>query len=205
MRASPSHAHQLQPHLFDSQSVSSKRTCGGASLCTTASQASGGERQLQVSFGTTKEKMVVIEECANSKAVTIFCRGGNKMIIEEIKRSIHDAICVTRNMVRACVYGCVCLCVCVCVCVCTYTRVCVKGYLYVYLCISMRGLVQVYICIFTCNIVRCHLRPGAWRVPALHPVQSSIAKLSSGRLPAPYRSLRILDDSPCVCKSCACC
>jgi hypothetical protein len=58
-------------------------------------------RNAQISFGTTKEKMVVIEECANSKAVTIFCRGGNKMIIEEIKRSIHDAICVTRNMVRA--------------------------------------------------------------------------------------------------------
>jgi len=54
----------------------------------------------EVSFGTTKDKMVVIEECANSKAVTVFCRGGNKMIIEEIKRSVHDAICVTRNMVR---------------------------------------------------------------------------------------------------------
>lgn len=27
-------------------------------------------------------------------------RGGNKMIIEEIKRSIHDALCIVRNLVR---------------------------------------------------------------------------------------------------------
>merc|ERR1712107_953827 len=39
-------------------------------------------------------------ECANSKAVTIFLRGGTKMIIEEAKRSMHDALCVVRNLVR---------------------------------------------------------------------------------------------------------
>ncbi|XP_076049232.1 chaperonin containing TCP1 subunit 5 [Oratosquilla oratoria] len=54
----------------------------------------------ELSFGTTKDKMLVIEECPNSKAVTIFIRGGNHMIIEEAKRSIHDALCVVRNLVR---------------------------------------------------------------------------------------------------------
>jgi len=54
----------------------------------------------ELSFGTTKDKMLVIEECANSKAVTIFLRGGTKMIIEESKRSMHDALCVVRNLVR---------------------------------------------------------------------------------------------------------
>merc|ERR1711884_284392 len=54
----------------------------------------------EISFGTTKDKMLVIEECANSKAVTIFLRGGTKMIIEEAKRSMHDALCVVRNLVR---------------------------------------------------------------------------------------------------------
>jgi len=54
----------------------------------------------ELSFGTTREKMLVIEQCPNSRAVTIFIRGGNKMIIEEAKRSIHDAICVIRNLVR---------------------------------------------------------------------------------------------------------
>lgn len=54
----------------------------------------------ELSFGTTKDKMLVIEECSNSKAVTIFIRGGNKMIIDEAERSLHDAICVVRNLVR---------------------------------------------------------------------------------------------------------
>eukprot|EP00483_Globobulimina_turgida_P000809 UN00810 len=44
--------------------------------------------------------MLVIEKCPNSSAVTIFIRGGNKMIVEEAKRSIHDALCVTRNLIK---------------------------------------------------------------------------------------------------------
>lgn len=54
----------------------------------------------EVKFGTTKDAMLVIEGCANSRAVTIFVRGGNKMIVEETKRSLHDALCVARNLVR---------------------------------------------------------------------------------------------------------
>jgi T-complex protein 1 subunit epsilon len=51
-------------------------------------------------FGTTKDRMIVIENCPNSRAVTVFCRGGNKMILDEAKRSLHDAICVVRNLIR---------------------------------------------------------------------------------------------------------
>ena len=54
----------------------------------------------ELSFGTTREKMLVIEECANTRAVTVFVRGSNKMIIDEAKRSLHDALCVVRNLVR---------------------------------------------------------------------------------------------------------
>merc|ERR1712126_641008 len=54
----------------------------------------------ELTWGTTKDRMLVIEECKNSKAVTIFLRGGTKMIIEEAKRSMHDALCVVRNLVR---------------------------------------------------------------------------------------------------------
>ncbi|XP_075068858.1 T-complex protein 1 subunit epsilon [Mixophyes fleayi] len=54
----------------------------------------------EISFGTTKDRMLVIEQCKNSRAATIFIRGGNKMIIEEAKRSLHDALCVIRNLVR---------------------------------------------------------------------------------------------------------
>ena len=51
--------------------------------------------------------MLYIEHCSNSRAVTVFIRGGNKMMIEETKRSIHDALCVARNLIRnnSIVYG----------------------------------------------------------------------------------------------------
>ena len=54
----------------------------------------------EVAFGTTKERMLVIEDCASSEAVTVLVRGGNKMIVEEAKRSLHDAMCVVRNLVK---------------------------------------------------------------------------------------------------------
>eukprot|EP01094_Clydonella_sp_ATCC50884_P003454 TRINITY_DN1265_c0_g3_i1.p2 TRINITY_DN1265_c0_g3~~TRINITY_DN1265_c0_g3_i1.p2 ORF type:complete len:534 (+),score=234.74 TRINITY_DN1265_c0_g3_i1:69-1670(+) len=54
----------------------------------------------EVGFGTTKDNFLRIEGCTNSKAVTIFVRGGNQMVVEEVKRSIHDALCVTRNLLR---------------------------------------------------------------------------------------------------------
>jgi len=66
----------------------------------TADKLGTAGRVRELSFGTTKDKMLVIEDCQNSKAVTIFVRGGNKMLIEEAKRSLHDAICVVRNLVR---------------------------------------------------------------------------------------------------------
>lgn len=54
----------------------------------------------ELSFGTTKDKMLVVEDCANSRAVTILIRGGNQMIIAEAKRSIHDALCIVRSLIR---------------------------------------------------------------------------------------------------------
>lgn len=61
----------------------------------------------EISFGTTKDRMLVIEECHNSRAVTILIRGSNEMIIAEAKRSLHDALCVVRNLVTCSkiVYG----------------------------------------------------------------------------------------------------
>jgi T-complex protein 1 subunit epsilon len=34
----------------------------------------------ELTFGTTRDKMLVIEECANTRAVTVFVRGSNKMV-----------------------------------------------------------------------------------------------------------------------------
>jgi T-complex protein 1 subunit epsilon len=54
----------------------------------------------EVGFGTTHDTQLVVEGCPNTNAVTIFVRGGNKMIVEETKRSLHDALCVAKNLVR---------------------------------------------------------------------------------------------------------
>lgn len=54
----------------------------------------------ELDFGTDNEKMIIIEDCPNTKAVTVLVRGGNKMMVEEAKRSLHDAMCVTRNLIR---------------------------------------------------------------------------------------------------------
>ena len=44
--------------------------------------------------------MLIIEQCANTKAVTVFIRGSNRMVVAEAERSLHDAICVVRNLIR---------------------------------------------------------------------------------------------------------
>lgn len=54
----------------------------------------------EMHFGTGDEKMLVIEECSNAKAVTILVRGGSKMIVEEAERSLHDALCVVSTLIR---------------------------------------------------------------------------------------------------------
>jgi T-complex protein 1 subunit epsilon len=53
----------------------------------------------ELSFGTTNDKMIVIKEGQVSKAVTIIVKGGSKTVVEEAKRSIHDGLCVARNMI----------------------------------------------------------------------------------------------------------
>ena len=61
----------------------------------------------EIAFGTTRDRMIQIRGCPRTRAVTILVRGGNRMVVEEIKRSLHDALCVARNLVRsnAIVYG----------------------------------------------------------------------------------------------------
>ena len=54
----------------------------------------------EISFGTTRDRMLIIEGCEKSKAVTVFVRGGNKMVVDEGRRSLHDAMCVTRNLIK---------------------------------------------------------------------------------------------------------
>ncbi|ODV80163.1 T-complex protein 1 epsilon subunit [Suhomyces tanzawaensis NRRL Y-17324] len=54
----------------------------------------------ELEFGTTRDRMLVVEGCSNTKSVTCFIRGSNDMIVDEGVRALHDSICVVRNLVR---------------------------------------------------------------------------------------------------------
>ncbi|GME78826.1 unnamed protein product [Ambrosiozyma monospora] len=54
----------------------------------------------EVVMGTTRERMLVIEGCENTKTVTCLLRGSNKMIVDESIRSLHDSLCVVRNLIK---------------------------------------------------------------------------------------------------------
>ena len=43
-------------------------------------------------------KWVFVEGCKDPKAVTLFLRGGTQRVVEESVRSIHDALCVVRDV-----------------------------------------------------------------------------------------------------------
>jgi len=46
------------------------------------------------------DKMTFIEGCKNPLAVAILIRGGTERIVDEAERSIHDALCVVRDVVQ---------------------------------------------------------------------------------------------------------
>ncbi len=46
------------------------------------------------------DKMVFIEGCKNPHAVAILIRGGTERIVDEAERSVHDALCVVRDVVQ---------------------------------------------------------------------------------------------------------
>ena len=54
----------------------------------------------EMNFGTSREKVLLIQECEHSKAVTVLIRGGSRTICDEAKRCLFDAICVVRNMIK---------------------------------------------------------------------------------------------------------
>jgi thermosome len=47
-----------------------------------------------------EDKMTFIEGCKNPHAVAILIRGGTQRILDEAERSIHDSLCVVRDVVK---------------------------------------------------------------------------------------------------------
>ncbi|MEM2939393.1 MAG: thermosome subunit beta [Candidatus Bathyarchaeia archaeon] len=46
------------------------------------------------------DKMVFVEGCKNPRAVAILIRGGTERTVDEAERSLHDALCVVRDVVQ---------------------------------------------------------------------------------------------------------
>jgi len=46
------------------------------------------------------DSWIFIEECKDPKSVVILIRGGTELVIDEAERAIHDALCVTRDVVE---------------------------------------------------------------------------------------------------------
>ncbi len=46
------------------------------------------------------DSWIFIEECKDPKSVVILIRGGSELIVDEVERSLHDALCVVRDVVQ---------------------------------------------------------------------------------------------------------
>lgn len=64
------------------------------------------DKVYEVEFGTTRDKMIIIEnnkfdsQTNHVNTVTNLIRGSNKMIVDESIRSLHDSLCVVRNLIK---------------------------------------------------------------------------------------------------------
>lgn len=59
-----------------------------------------GQAELVEERKISEDKMTFIEGCKNPHAVAILIRGGTQRIMDEAERSIHDALCVVRDVVK---------------------------------------------------------------------------------------------------------
>jgi thermosome len=46
------------------------------------------------------DSWVFIEECKDPKSVVVLIRGGTELIVDEVERAMHDALCVVRDVVQ---------------------------------------------------------------------------------------------------------
>jgi len=82
----------------------------GAQMMLSLSDMDGGETFDASMLGTAGEvveervaddDMIVIKECANTQACTILLRGANDYMLDEIDRSVHDALCIVKRTLES--------------------------------------------------------------------------------------------------------
>ncbi|MFM7796419.1 MAG: thermosome subunit beta, partial [Candidatus Nitrosotenuis sp.] len=47
-----------------------------------------------------EDRWVFVEECKNPKAVTLLLRGGSQRVVDEVERSVHDALMVVKDVME---------------------------------------------------------------------------------------------------------
>lgn len=82
----------------------------GAQVMLSLSDMDGGETFDASMLGTAGEvveqrvaddDMVVIKDCANSQSCTVLLRGANDYMLDEIDRSVHDALCIVKRTLES--------------------------------------------------------------------------------------------------------
>ena len=80
--------------------------CSGATVLTSLSNIDGDESFDPAHLGTAKKvyeqavgdnDFIFFEQMKFSKAVTLILRGPNELMLDEIERSLHDALCVLKR------------------------------------------------------------------------------------------------------------
>ncbi len=59
-----------------------------------------GEADLVEERSIEEDKWVFVEGCKHPRSVTLLLRGGSQRVVDEVERSIHDAIMVVRNVIE---------------------------------------------------------------------------------------------------------
>jgi thermosome len=75
----------------------------GAKVVTSVDELSGEDIGYAAKVEERKigdDKLIFVEGCKNPKAVSVLLRGGTDRIVDEADRSLHDALCVIRDVVR---------------------------------------------------------------------------------------------------------
>jgi len=75
----------------------------GAKIVSSVDELNGDDAGYAASVEEKKisdDKMIFVEGCKNPKAVSILIRGGTERVVDEADRSIHDALCVVKDVVE---------------------------------------------------------------------------------------------------------
>ena len=82
----------------------------GAQILLTLADMEGAETFDPASLGTCGEvcedrvsddDMIILKDCANTQACTLLIRGANDYMLDEVDRSLHDALCIVKRALES--------------------------------------------------------------------------------------------------------